>query len=78
MFKSRDTICTELKKIINRQSAEIEMLKSTIVVKEKEIEFYIKRGDRYFTGLEAQEKQANELFKLAKDVLEQVINKATD
>lgn len=77
LFKSREQVFKELNKIINQQLAEIEMLKGTIILKEKEIKFYEQRGDKYFVGLDAIEKTSSQLFELAKEILEKSVNTST-
>ncbi len=60
----------------NKLKQEIAELKGLLAVKDKEIEFYKMRGDRYFVSLDKRADESNALLQFAKEILKTSIENA--
>lgn len=65
-------------KVKSELKAEIEMLKGLLVVKDKEIEFYKQRGDKYFTSMNMRDDESKALLNLAKELLGKIVEYRTE
>jgi uncharacterized protein YjcR len=65
---------TDLKRQISELEVQVLKLEATIEVKDKEIEFYKARGDKYMNNLDSRGEGTQQLFELAQKILQQVVD----